>query len=360
MADMFDYLKWRGDISFSQVPLNPVDGLILSTLSYIDFAGIVSETAAPAVALGKAAEEFLALPDYKDRIRIKTDLELLKAAAQTQRFREIKVIFYRNEISTEEESQFAAMTFLLGDGSAFLAFRGTDTTLIGWKEDFNMSFQQTIPAQRKALRYTHEVATALPCPLWIGGHSKGGNLAVFAAAKADPIVQQRIIRVFNNDGPGFTEYLMGDMGYLAMVPKIRTYVPESSVIGMLLEHREAYTVVKSRQISIMQHEPSSWEVLGADFVTTEEVSEDSQLLNQTIKTWLAGMSKEDRNAFVDTVYDLLSAGGGIESATDILHPRNVRTYFRILSEDDETRRLISGELINLIRTARAIANQQPE
>ena len=357
MPDMFDYLKWRGDIPFSQMPLNPVDGLILSTLSYIGFENIVSEEAQPVITLSKAAEAFLSLPDHSNRIRIRTDLDLLKAAVQAPRFQEVGMVFYRDELIPEEESQFAAMTFLLGDGSAFLAFRGTDNTLIGWKEDFNMSFQQTIPAQRKAVQYTHDVAIALPYPLWLGGHSKGGNLAVFAAAKADPIIQKRILRVFNNDGPGFTEYLMGDPGYRAMVPKIQTYIPESSVIGMLLEHQEPYTVVKSRQVSIMQHEPSSWEVLGAGFITTEEVTENSQLLNQTIKTWLAGMSKEDRNAFVDTVFDLLGTGG-IETATDIFHPRNVRTYFRILGEDEELRRRLSGELAGLVRSAKAILAQR--
>ena len=357
MGNIFDYLTWRGDLTFTQDPPNSVDALIFSTLSYVFYGPLAQSQPENAVSLRDCAKEFFTFDALETRVRVKRDLELLRKAADTVRFGQTKLCLYRSEFLPEQETQFAAMTFLLDDGTMFVTYRGTDSSLVGWKEDFNMSFQQTIPAQRKAVQYTHDVAIALPYPLWLGGHSKGGNLAVFAAAKADPIIQKRILRVFNNDGPGFTEYLMGDPGYRAMVPKIQTYIPESSVIGMLLEHQEPYTVVKSRQVSIMQHEPSSWEVLGAGFITTEEVTENSQLLNQTIKTWLAGMSKEDRNAFVDTVFDLLGTGG-IETATDIFHPRNVRTYFRILGEDEELRRRLSGELAGLVRSAKAILAQR--
>ncbi|MBQ5598784.1 MAG: DUF2974 domain-containing protein, partial [Lachnospiraceae bacterium] len=153
MYDMFDYLEWRGDLPFKKIGPNPVDMLIFSTLSYINFDGIVSENPNKIMPLREAAEQFLVLPDKEKKVRVKKDIELLEAAINTERFANVGVSFYRNVFAPEEEKQFAAITYYPGDGTAILTFRGTDRTLIGWKEDFNMTFQDTIPAQREALKY---------------------------------------------------------------------------------------------------------------------------------------------------------------------------------------------------------------
>ena len=158
MYDMFDYLEWRGDLPFKKIGPNPVDMLIFSTLSYINFDGIVSENPNKIMPLREAAEQFLVLPDKEKKVRVKKDIELLEAAINTERFANVGVSFYRNVFAPEEEKQFAAITYYPGDGTAILTFRGTDRTLIGWKEDFNMTFQDTIPAQREALKYLEEYA----------------------------------------------------------------------------------------------------------------------------------------------------------------------------------------------------------
>ena len=333
MATVFDYLKWRGDLSFSQDPLNPVDGLIFSVLSYIPFVGQAAEKPHEPIALRDAAADFLSLDDYESRVRAKNDAMMLRAAAETARFGGCKMVLYRDEFVPEEETQFAAMTFLLPDGTAFVAFRGTDRSLVGWKEDFNMAFQEAVPAQLLAQDYVREVAAEYGMPLRLGGHSKGGNLAVFAAARSTPDIQQRILEVYNNDGPGFTGYLMGDPGYLAMVPRIKTYVPQSSVIGMLLEHEEPYTIIKSNQVSVLQHDPYSWEVMGPNFVPMQSITADSQFVNQTIKAWIADMDTQERNRLVDALFGLLGTGG-IDKALDIFHPRNIRTYIKTLGGGD--------------------------
>ena len=221
MADLFDYLTWRGDLSFSQDPPNAVDALIFSGLTYVRYGPSVEEHPDIPVTLRAAAEEFFTLPDYESRSLLKRDLELLRCAAQSRRFGECELLFYRDVLQEEEQTQFAAVTFLLDDGSAFVAFRGTDTTMVGWQEDFNMSFMQVVPAQLMAVDYVRQVEAELWKPLRLGGHSKGGNLAVFSAARSSPAVQSKILEVYNNDGPGFNDYLMGDVGYQAMVPKIR-------------------------------------------------------------------------------------------------------------------------------------------
>lgn len=351
MANVFDYLKWRGDLTFAQDPPNAVDALIFSGLSYVRYGGQVEADPGRPVPLTDAAETFFALEDCESRVRVKNDMELLRAAAETVRFGQTRIVMYRDSLIPEQETQFAAMTFLLDDGTAFLAFRGTDHTLVGWKEDFNMTFQQTIPAQRLALQYTRDVALERSEPLRLGGHSKGGNLAVFAAARSSPMIQGRIVEVYNNDGPGFTKYLMGDPGYLAMVPRIKTYIPQSSVIGMLLEHEEPYTVIHSKSVGLLQHDLYSWEVLGRAFLRVQEVTESSLFLDSTIKTWFAEMNNQERNQLVDVMFTLLGTGG-VESAIDIFHPRNIKTYVKTLSSDENMRRVLSTEFQSLLEAAK--------
>lgn len=350
MADLFDYLHWRGDLPFSQNPPNNVDALIFSALAYIRFGGMVEQHPDLPVSLRDAAEYFFTLPDYEDRIRVKNDLDLLQAAAQSRRFGETQLYHYQDILLQEEETQFAAVTFLLNDGSAFLAFRGTDYSLVGWKEDFNMSFWETVPAQCLALEYTREIASKCLLPLRMGGHSKGGNIAIYAAIKAENEIQNRILAVYNNDGPGFREHLMQDPSYKEMVPRLHTFVPQSSVIGMLLEHEEPYIIIKSKQIGLLQHEIYSWELDGPCFVPMEEISTNSHFLNLTIKNWMAELTQQERNEVVDTLFDFLSIGN-VESAKEILHPKNIKNYFKTLSNDDKLRRILSGEFMNLIEAA---------
>ena len=351
MAIIFDYLKWRGDLTFSQDPPKAVDALVFSSLSYIQFHGMVEAVPQVPVTLKEAAEEFFAQDDYEACCRVPKDLDLLHAAIQTKRYGKSQICMYRDLLVPEQETQFAAMTFLLDDGSMFLAFRGTDNTLVGWKEDFNMTFQQTIPAQRLALQYTRDVALEYFRPMYLGGHSKGGNLAVFAAARSSPMLQQRILGVYNHDGPGFTNYLMGDPGYLAMVPQIKTYIPQSSVIGMLLEHEEPYTVIRSKSVGLLQHDPYTWDVLGKSFLTVEEITEGSQFVDATIKTWFSEMTSQERGQLVDVMYALLGSGGA-ENVYELLHPKNIRTYIKTLSSDDNLRRILSTEFSSLMDAAR--------
>lgn len=351
MADVFDYLQWRGDLSFTQDPPNAVDALVFSGLSYIRLGAVLECNSTNAASLRSVSESFFQLEDFESCCRVQKDLDLLRAATQTQRFGQCQICMYRDLLIPEQETQFAAVTFLLDDGSMFLSFRGTDNSLVGWKEDFNMTFQQTIPAQRLALQYTRDVALEYLRPMRMGGHSKGGNLAVFAAARSSPGFQQRILEVYNHDGPGFTQYLMGDPGYMRMVPRIRTYVPQSSVIGMLLEHEEPYTVIRSKSIGLLQHDLYTWDVLGKEFIPVEEITEGSQFVDSTIKTWFADMTNQERSQLVDVMFALLGSSGA-ENVYDLLRPRNLKTYIKTLSSDEHLRRILSTEFTCLMDAAR--------
>ena len=351
MGNIFDYLTWRGDLTFTQDPPNAVDALIFSTLTYVGYGETAQRPPESAASLRRCAEEFFALENPESRVRSKKDMELLRCAAATARFGHCGLCLYRSVLLPEQETQFAAMTFLLDDGSMFLAYRGTDNSLVGWKEDFNMTFQQTIPAQRLAQEYIREAALAHTAPMRVAGHSKGGNLAVFAAARCSPTVRKWILTVYNNDGPGFTKYMIGDPGYNAIVPRIQTYIPQSSVIGMLLEHEEPFIVIRSKSVGIMQHDPYSWEVEGPHFLPVQEVTESSQFLDATIKNWFAGMTNRERNQLVEVLYGLLTTGE-VENAADIFQPKNIRTYVKALSSDADMRHILSTEFQGLLEAAK--------
>ena len=350
MADMFDYLQWRGDILFSQMGVNDVDALIFSALAYVHYEDVVPEHYGSFITVREAALQLLALPDAAQRCRVPNDLTLLQAAAQTERFGRVGMTHYLSVFDPEEDTQFAGVAFMMEDGTAFLAFRGTDNTLVGWKEDFNMSFQESVPAQRLALEFVRSFGFVSKAPMYLGGHSKGGNLAAYAGAKCGEALQDRILRVYNHDGPGFTQTMMTDEGYLRIVPKIRTLVPQSSVFGMLLEHEEPYTVIRSKHIGLLQHDPYTWEVMGGSFIRMDALTADSRFLDRTFKTWLAGMTPEERNEFFDAVFDLLM----LENASkpvDILRPQNLKALFQTLHMDEERRNIITSVLLELAQAA---------
>ena len=351
MEDLFDYLRWRGDLTFTQAPPNAVDALIFSALSYLSLGGSVESQPEDPITLLEASEEFFQMEDAHERCRIKIDLSLLMDASETRRFGQTQLVHYRSILIPQEDTQFAAITYLLDNGEIFITFRGTDYSLTGWKEDFNMSFQESIPAQRLAAAYTQEIAEKFPGNLYLGGHSKGGNLAVFSGVKSMEAIRSRIRAIYNQDGPGFTDFVMKDPVYLQMVPKIHTIIPQSSVIGMLLEHEEPYTVIKSKQIGLLQHDFYSWVLRGPEFVTMEEITNDSRFLDMTIKNWLSEMTIQERNEIVDTVFDLLTIENA-SSVFDLIHPKHIRSYLRTLSTDGKIRRRLTEEILSLIEAAR--------
>lgn len=311
MANILDYIVWRGDLSFEISPFNEVDNLILAKLSYLNFSGIVNEENRRGIPLYKAAEIYF--EEGRDKIKNTGDLmqenffEMLKLLAESTRFRNIKLKMYVEEMDTEEETQFSALTIDLGSRTLYIAYRGTDDTLIGWKEDFKMSVMDVVPAQRKALAYFHKVALRYKgYRLCLGGHSKGGNLAVFAAVHSLERYKKRIVQVFNNDGPGFKEALVDTLDYKSIEDRITTILPQSSIIGMLLEHEEDYMVVQSNQKGFLQHDGFSWEVYGTRFIHLKSITPESQIIDRTIKRFLEGLSVEQREQFTNTLFDILA------------------------------------------------------
>ena len=352
MANLFDYLAWRGDLSFSRSPFSPVDGLILSALSYVHLDGLVPPSPEAPVLLGRAAENYLALPPgRRGRCRCQEDIRLLQALAAAPRFARLELCACADRFVPREETQFAALTVLLGDGSAYLAFRGTDGTLVGWKEDFNLSFMDVVPAQLEAAGYIQDFAASFPGQLRLGGHSKGGNLAAAGSALSAVKVRDRIASVWSFDGPGLNPYLLARPGYQELRTRLRSFVPRSSVVGLLLAHEEPHTVVDSDQQGLFQHDPYSWQVLGPDFVRLEEVDAGSRLIDRTLKNWLAGLTGVQRETVADTLYELLSSGDA-KTVKEALEPRYLAGALRAaLDADPQDLLTVAGSLARLAGAA---------
>lgn len=306
---MLDYLKTYGNVTFEQKPLGEVDSLILCQFAYLKFDGMV-----PGVYDNKPAvsmEDLFIHPDYEKLFQntwfVKKNKELFENMYESKRFHNLRMNCYINIIETEWETQFSAITFLLDDGSIYVAYRGTDETIVGWKEDFNMSFMTPVPGQSFGVKYLNMVVGKLHCPFYVGGHSKGGNLAVYAAMNCPKEVQERIIKVYNMDGPGFRPEVLDTCDYAAIEEKVVKIIPHSSVVGLVFEQSDKYKVVKSKALGLLQHDTYSWLVKYGRFVDAGPFLQGHKFANDTMNEWILSLEEEKRRIFVDTVYQIITA-----------------------------------------------------
>ncbi|MBO7419557.1 MAG: DUF2974 domain-containing protein [Spirochaetaceae bacterium] len=309
-----DYFDWRGDLSFEASPINEVDCLIFCQLSYLDYSSIVSESFAKPMRLKDAAAMFENAPDFEQRKKNsetmgKDNFPFLKEAAATNRFGGVLVSGFSSHTDDITEKQFAAITFEFAKNNAFIAFRGTDGTIVGWKEDFNMAFMSPVPAQKDAVAYLTACANAdKKRKLIVGGHSKGGNLAIYSSVFCDAKTQKQITKVYNFDGPGFEQNILQSAEFTAMLPKLTTYLPQSSVVGILFNHREECIEIKSSEsMGIFQHDPFTWFVTAKAFVKVDGLTNDSKFIDSTIKDWLEQLDNKQREMFIDTLFEVLYA-----------------------------------------------------
>ena len=359
MANIFDYITWRGDLSFTQSPFNPVDNIIFSQLAYLPFDGIApGPDENHSIAVSRAAEIFEEKlqndTSLEQEIIFKEDPALLHAMGLSQRFGECRLYGYVNLVDIEREIQFAAVCVDTGDNSSCIVYRGTDLTLIGWKEDFNMSFSEVVPAQLEAVHYLEKMAHRTKGPLRVGGHSKGGNLAIYAASQCSDKIQRRITDVYSNDAPGFHEKVIASDGFAQIRNRIHSFIPQESVVGLLLEHGNDHQVIKSAQMGLHQHELHSWQVTHNDMVRLDSVTQGSQFVNKTLREWIGALDIVHREQFFEALYTILSASQA-KSIPELgsLWFRNAGLMLKSLGDiDDSTRDLIRKTLAALISTAR--------
>ena len=300
MANLMDYLSWRGDLDMGRDPWNPVDALAMANLCYLDFQEISDERG---WTLGEACRRHLNMPspvaNFDGRY------QQFRAMAESHRFGGIRMHHFLSLTDEEQGVQFSATCYDLPDGTLCIGFRGTDGTIVGWREDFNMSFQTTVPAQEAAALYLARAAEMDGRPIRLLGHSKGGNLAVYAAAQCLPEVQDRLSEIYTFDGPGMDPEIFESEGYRRISGKIRSFVPQSSIIGMLMDYYPTYTVVTSSASGIAQHDPLTWMVKGRAFETAEKIDSSAEAISDTLHDLLKETNREEREKVVDALFGVL-------------------------------------------------------
>ena len=330
-------------------PFNEVDALILAELSFVDFEGIVPPPeVGRGLPLNEAAEAFFARHGGRDvdmGVLVPDGIsQMLRKLMASPRFCGMTLNGYEALLDDEVEEQFSALTIDLGNGSIYISFRGTDDTIVGWKEDLNMSFLEEIPSQKQAVDYVARIARQYPeKTLRIGGHSKGGNLAVYSAAKSSGDIQERIVAVHNNDGPGFIWDISKTPGHKRIAGRIHTVLPQTSVVGMLMEHEKHYQVVYSTYDGLYQHDGFSWQVKGTQFVHLDDFSREGKLVDEALSSWADSLNTQQREALAEALYSVFTATGAktlselneekLKSASAML-----KTYKNL---DRESRRMVS-------------------
>lgn len=311
MGNIMDYISWRGDLSFEQSQFNEVDNLILACFSYVNLDGIPAVTKQKGIGLKKLTEEFMKLHTMKELEADKSFIRLapfmMMEMAKSVRFGKCVVRNYVNDIVTEAEQQFAAMEIVLEDGTSYVSFRGTDDTIIGWKEDFNLS-TGVVPAQKRAIEYLQKISEHTDGMLRVGGHSKGGNLAIYGSVMCKS-AHEKILEIYSNDGPGFSREFQELPEMKEMMPKIIRIIPEYSIIGTLLEHEKEPVIVVSSSKGLLQHDGFSWEVQGPALVRRDSLNKTALRFIEILHKWIDGMDTEQKRLLIEDLFATLQASG---------------------------------------------------
>ena len=311
MGNIMDYISWRGDLSFEQSQFNEVDNLILACFSYVNLDVIPAVTKQKGIGLKKLTKEFMKLHTMKELEADKSFIRLapfmMMEMAKSVRFGKCVVRNYVNDIVTEAEQQFAAMEIVLEDGTSYVSFRGTDDTIIGWKEDFNLS-TGVVPAQKRAIEYLQKISEHTDGMLRVGGHSKGGNLAIYGSVMCKS-AHEKILEIYSNDGPGFSREFQELPEMKEMMPKIIRIIPEYSIIGTLLEHEKEPVIVASSSKGLLQHDGFSWEVQGPALVRRDSLNKTALRFIEILHKWIDGMDTEQKRLLIEDLFATLQASG---------------------------------------------------
>jgi len=353
MSDVFDYLAWRGDLTFSVAEQNEADALIFCMLSFMDFADIVSESIGEREVTIKQAvtRYFEKYPNgnfVPSRLIPQNMRRFSALLANSRRFGEVSLSGYCTKIlkgnEPDSQMQFAALSARTERG-LMVIYRGTDDTLVGWKENFNSDLVYPIPAQRLAADYL-ERAARTGLPLTVMGHSKGGNLAVYAAAST-AFSADRILSVLDFDGPGFPRSFFDLPRYGAIREKITKYLPEYAIIGLIRESDCQKRIVKCRGKGLKQHNGFHWQYTHRGLQQTGRLDPGAVLLNTRLKRCYGMLPSEERQKFIEGVYHLASKGGR-ETLTELTNERGkLLKDFRGLEQ--EQRKILKTVVAQILR-----------
>ena len=359
MSGIIDYSLANAHKDFNALPFSKVDGLIFAQLAYLDFDTFVPEKQlfARGITFAKIAEQDGFENLFPLERTARKNLLLFNSMAYSKRYGKVRINYHENVFDPLNAIQFSATTFLLPDGNACVSFRGTDSTITGWRENFDMLYNDTVPAQILSAKYLNTVAGKIKGKITVVGHSKGGNLAIYAGVMCSDKTKEKIIEIQSFDSPGFTEDFIASKNYLEMESKIVKFVPEESMIGMLLNDTDTYRIVKSDGEGIHQHDPFLWIVEDNDFVTGKKIDTKAKFVTSTFKEWVGNFTPEQREVFVDGIFDIIQATNAQKAESFIDWSENLKSnnalFFETIKDlDPETRSFMLKFLGNIFPSAK--------
>lgn len=360
MADIIDYALLNAHKDFDTLPYSKIDSLVFSELAYLSFDSIVPNSKSRSkgllfsdIAESESYEALFPLERTAERNK-----KLLNAVAYSKRHGKVRVNYYEDIFDIEKDTQFCAITFILPNGDACIAFRGTDSTITGWKENFNMLFTSPVAAQSHSVIYVNTVAKKIKGNIILTGHSKGGNLAIYSGSMCSPIVKNKIVEIQAFDSPGFTKEFIESKEHTVTEKIIRKFMPEESLVGVLLNNREQYRIIKSGGSGIMQHDPFLWQIDIAenDFIDGEKLYMSSKFFDATFNDWVNSSTPEQREQFVEALFQIINAFNSENALsfvdlTDNIKSNSTVAYETLKGLDPEMRSLVMqgiGDLFSSI------------
>ncbi len=356
MSDtILEYLEKFGNKTFKRLPFGEVDALILSQFSYLKFDGIVPgpDDVDSFVTLDEIRKHPSFDSLFTDKRYEKPNRKLFNLMAESVRFGSLKMDLYVNITCEKREIQFSAVTFSFPEGVHYVAYRGTDENMVGWKEDANLSIMEEIPGEKEAVKYLKDVSKVIKGDFYVGGHSKGGLNAIYAASAAPASVKKRIIGIYSFDGPAIREDVRSKVDYAGVRDRYHKFVPKSSLIGMIFETDDIYTVVKNKAAGILQHDPYNWIVRDIDFWYEDTLSKSAEVVNTAMAGWLKGLDKDARSRFIDCVFEVADACKDNDLVSIYLNPvKSIRQMLDGYDRMDEGERQFLKEVLSgLIKNA---------
>ncbi len=364
MANIMDYLDWRGDVPVEVDGINEVDGLILSQFAYLPFEGIIGDGWNNDITIAQAGRRYFEKNTRKMLEKtpelIQNCSELLRRMMTAPRYMNMKVNNYVAKYDPMIAKQFAAVTVEVTADTWFVNFRGTDDTLAGWEEDFKACYMTPVASQIEAERYLDLTFRYFSGQIYVGGHSKGGNLAMYSSIYLNEQYKSRLIKVYNYDGPGFLLDVIQSEEYTETIDKIQSYMPQGSVVGMIMYHEENCKVVLSVEKGLMQHKAVTWEVLGKSFVYQEKFKNSSIILAKAIKAWVNEISQEERELFIEIVFKVLRSGSDTVTGLTSDMWASMNTIFKSYKGlDKTTKKMVRGIVGQVIKLGtRTIADNK--
>ena len=345
MKNMLDYIKEFGHVSFEERAFSEIDALVLTELEYLPLEKVVpsDENGEIFVTVKEIAEY---MQEHKQELFDENPMmiteerhEVSQVIVDAPRFQSLKFFGVVSVWDKDTTKQFAAVTVEVEPSVRLVIFRGTDDTLIGWKEDFLMTYSPLVAAQTDAKEYLAKQASLWGGDLMISGHSKGGNLAIYAAATQEEDVQLRIVDIFCFDSPGLYRSVLETKGYQNIVPLAMRYIPQDSLVGLMLESEVPYVIVKSNATGAMQHSAMTWEIEDGQFIKMEKLTKNSQLNDQTLKKWTESVSDEELELFWNVFFELLFSVG-IDTVNDLYGQfmHYVQEFLKAAGDMDEEKR----------------------